>query len=94
MAVRSALATIVAKYRNFDPATRQFSQDRTHGEYAELLGVSRPFITQIINGDREPGVDLLRSLSRLFPAAAREIAVALASPEPEPAEAPAIALVS
>jgi hypothetical protein len=40
-------------------------------------------VTQIINGDRAPGVDLLRSLSRLFPRAGKEIAAALAGREAE-----------
>lgn len=84
MQYRSDLAQIIIKYQRFNPATGGLDLERTQREYAELLGVSRVFITQITNGDREPGVDLLRSLSRLFPAAATEIAAALAAaPESE-----------
>jgi DNA-binding XRE family transcriptional regulator len=79
---RSDLAQIVAKYRRYNPVTNEFDVERTQLEYADLLGVSRVFVTQITNGDREPGVDLLRALSRLFPAAATEIAEALRS-QPE-----------
>lgn len=84
MAGLSELAQIVVRYQRYDPATGERNADRNQREYADLLGVSRPFITQISNGDREPGVDILRALSRTFPAAADEIAVALKT-QPEAA---------
>ena len=84
MQIRSDLADIVIRYRTYNPISQSFDVERTQLEYADLLGVSRVFITQITNGDREPGVDLLRSLSRLFPAAATDIASALRM---QPAEA-------
>lgn len=79
----SPLARLVVKYRRYNPATGDLDVERTQLDYANMLGVSRVFITQISNGDREPGVDLLRALSRAFPAAADEIASVLkAKPEP------------
>ena len=83
MAHLSELAEIVVRYRRYNPVSGEMDIERTQLDYANLLGVSRVFITQISNGDREPGVDLLRSLSRAFPPAADDIAVALKS-RPEP----------
>jgi len=37
------------------------------GEYAELLGISRPFLNLILNGRREPGILAMRGLLRAFP---------------------------
>ena len=56
---------------------RQLQGELNQGEYAELLGISRPFINLILNGRREPGMLALRGLLRAFPERESEIIAAL-----------------
>ena len=46
---------------------RGLQGDMNQGEYAELLGISRPFLNLILNGHREPGLLVMRGLLRAFP---------------------------
>ena len=46
---------------------RSLQGDLNQGEYAEKLGISRPFLNLILNGRREPGILAMRGLLRAFP---------------------------
>ena len=46
---------------------RSLRGDLNQGEYAEKLGISRPFLNLILNGRREPGILAMRGLLRAFP---------------------------
>ena len=55
---------------------RSLQGDLNQGEYAELLGISRPFLNLILNGHREPGMLAMRGLLRAFPEHESEIVAA------------------
>ena len=46
---------------------RSLQGDLNQGEYAEKLGISRPFLNLILSGHRGPGILVLRGLLRAFP---------------------------
>jgi len=46
---------------------RSLQGDLNQGEYAEKLGISRSFLSLILNGHREPGLLVMRGLLRAFP---------------------------
>ena len=65
---------------------RQLQGELNQGEYADLLGISRPFINLILNGRREPGMLALRGLLRAFPERESEIIAAFrGNGDPKPA---------
>lgn len=64
---------LIRKYRRFNPETGEFDVERTQTEYARMLGVSLPYLNQILKGNRNEGLDIVESLGRLFPAAQPEI---------------------
>ena len=46
---------------------QQLQGELNQGEYAEKLGISRPFLNLILSGHREPGLLVMRGLLRAFP---------------------------
>ncbi len=78
------LTEIIRRYQSYNPDTGAFDSPRGMREYARLLGVNNGQLSQILNGIQRPGLKVIAALARTFPAAAAEIAEALAA---EPAEA-------
>ena len=60
---------------------RSLQGDMNQGEYAEKLGISRPFMNLILNGRREPGMLVMRGLLRAFPERETEIVAAFRNGE-------------
>jgi transcriptional regulator with XRE-family HTH domain len=87
------LADIIRRYQSFNPDTGEFDKPRLLTEYAELLGVSYVYLSQLYNGTngRKPGMETFAKLMRAFPSAqaviGHQIANALAAPEREADEA-------
>jgi hypothetical protein len=82
------LTTVLRRYQEYDPDTGRFiPKFRSLRQYAAMLGVNHATLSELYSrDDREPSTMVLQSLVRLFPAAASEIATALAAPEREPVE--------
>ena len=55
---------------------RSLQGSLNQGEYAEDLGISRSFLSLILNGHREPGMLAMRGLLRAFPEREAEIVAA------------------
>jgi transcriptional regulator with XRE-family HTH domain len=88
----TVLNEVLRRYRSYDPETGEFNVRRGVREYARLLGVNDGQLSQILNDIQRPGIGTLQALARTFPAAAPEIAAALAGqplPERELAQVPA-----
>lgn len=89
------LAAIIRKYQSFNPETGGFDKPRLLTEYADLLGVSYVYLSQLYNGTngRKPGMETFAKLARAFPTAREaiggDLAAALAAPEREVTEVPA-----
>lgn len=77
------LNELLRRYRYFNPATGEFDTTRGVREYARLLGVNEGQLSQILNDIQRPGLTVIQALARTFPAAADEIAAALATPAGE-----------
>jgi transcriptional regulator with XRE-family HTH domain len=77
------LTTILRRYQDYNPTSGEFDHKRGLREYGRLLGVSHATLSLIYSGQRDPSVEVLRAVAQAFPAAAPEIAAALAAPERE-----------
>jgi len=65
---------------------RSLQGDLDQGEYAELLGISRPLVSRILNGHRAPSLLVMRGLLRAFPERESEIIAAFrGNGDPKPA---------
>lgn len=80
------LTEILRRYKDYDPATGRFDSPRSLRAYGRLIGIHNATLSQILNGYYEPSRAVLQALARTFPAAAIEIASALAQPDAEPVE--------
>ena len=80
------LIEVIRRYQHYCPETGQFDCTRGVREYARLLGVNNGQLSQILNGIQKPGLTVVRALAQTFPAAAADIAAALAA---TPDEVPA-----
>lgn len=58
---------------------RKYQGSMGQQEYARLLGVGQSTLSLIYSGRRNPGIEVIRALAQAFPAAADEIAAALAA---------------
>lgn len=77
------LTDILRRYQRYDPATGRFDVERSLREYSRLLGVNVAILSLLFTGQMErPSTATLQALARTFPAAATEIAAALAAPPP------------
>lgn len=66
---------------------REYQGDRTQTEYAELLGISQGYLSLVLSGGRNAGIEVQRGFLRAFPDAAMVYFKALAAaPERETAE--------
>lgn len=50
------------------------SRGLSHAQVAKVLGVSRPYVTQILRGHRQPSIDVLARIERKFGIPARDFA--------------------
>jgi len=64
---------------------RKYQGERTQTEYAELLGISQGYLSLVLSGGRNAGIEVQRGFLRAFPDAAMEYLTALAAPARETA---------
>lgn len=71
------LNDLFLRYQSYDPQRRAFDAERSIREYAELLGISYVYASQILSGVRRPGTLALAGLLRAFPESRDDLAEAL-----------------
>jgi len=46
---------------------RELQSDMTQADFADMLGVTQPYLSMIYAGTREPGIAVVKGLLREFP---------------------------
>ena len=81
------LIDMLRDYQDRNQRTGEHDCPRSADQYARLLGVSAPMLSQVYSGQRNAGGKVIRGFMRAFPSAAADIGRAILDEPTEQATA-------